>query len=372
MDIKSIDQWDAAKPLPTLYAKTSGGAVNVWNIKVEGSEVCVEWGQLDGAQQTARYACEPKNVGRANASTAEQQALLEAISKWKKQIKKKYHTSIEGTETFNRKPMLAKSFKERTGKVQYPASLQPKLDGLRCFAFLDGDEVSLQARGGDPYSVQHIQTALRPVLDTLPPGTILDGELYRHGTSLQTLNSWVRKPKPESIGVEYHVYDVIVGDAPNAPWKDRLKTLEGLSVNAPIKIVVTTTVQDEVDVKSQHDALVQQGYEGAIVRLLGGVYRFAARSSELLKYKDFQDAEFKIVSFTTGKGKFENVPVFKCITAEGKEFDVAPRGSEAERAEMLREAPTMIGKSLTVRYFDLTDEGIPHFPVGVGIREEGA
>jgi DNA ligase-1 len=72
-----------------------------------------------------------------------------------------------------------------------------------------------------------------------------------------------------------------------------------------------------------------------------------------------------------GKGKFANVPIFKCKLSNGKTFDVAPRGSDAVRVNLLKNAKSMVGKPYTVRHFGFTDEGVPRFPVGIGLREKG-
>ena len=100
-----IDNWKGNSPLPLLYAKTATGTTNTWLCWVEGPDVCVRWGLEEGQQQEARFRCVPKNVGRVNATTAEEQARFEAIAKWKKQCKKKYNQTRE--LSFLLKPMLA-------------------------------------------------------------------------------------------------------------------------------------------------------------------------------------------------------------------------------------------------------------------------
>lgn len=371
----NVDAWNGQGSLPLLYAKTATGAVNVWQCWVQSDRVCVRWGQEGGAAQESSFACTPKNVGRANATTAEQQAVLEAIAKWKKQVKKKYHWDRAHVLTaLNLKPMLAKAYKDRLemGKVTWPATAQPKYDGVRCLAYMSGGRVVLQSRGGDPYYMQHIIDELTPRWphDQL----VLDGELYVHDISLQQLNSLVRRPQEDSRFVGYHVYDLTWKDH-NADWLTRrAQRAQWFQMhNAALKHVFEVlehTVTTHDDVKRAHDNYVAMGYEGAIIRLREGSYRFGHRSSELLKLKDFQDDEFEIIGWARGKGKFENVPTFKCKTADGKEFDCTPKGSDAERSRMLEVADSLVGKHLKVRYFDYTDDGVPHYPVGLAIRED--
>jgi DNA ligase-1 len=376
----NVDDWDGQGTLPLLYSRTAKGAINEWLCWVEGPDVRVRWGQQDGQQQEARFTCEPKNVGRANSTTAEQQAVSEAIAKWKKQVKKKYHwdTGHVTTER-NLKPMLAKDFKKEEKKVEYPVYVQPKFDGVRCMAFRKDGAVHLMSRGGDPYVVNHILAQLSAVL---PEGIILDGELYHHGTSLQTILSWVRRPQEDSINIVYMVYDMFIEDAPDRTFDSRFLVEYEMNVSKLLRgpcphvcTVQTAVAKDRGEVKHYHNHFVQLGYEGAIIRLRHGQYRFGFRSSELLKLKEFQDAEFEIVGYARGKGKFYNVPTLTCkMPNSDKTFDATPKGTEAERLELLRRAESgeLIGKMFTVRFFDYTDDGLPHYPVGVAVREEGS
>jgi DNA ligase-1 len=375
----NVDEWDGKEPLPSLYAKTAGDAINIWTCWIEGCHVHMRWGQVDGAMQTGNYVCAPKNCGRANATTAEEQARLEAISRWKKQLKKKYFMQLEEAQTgFNLKPMLAKVFKD-VKKVTFPASLQPKYDGLRCLAYRKDGKVFLQSRGGDPYRVAHIIEELEKVL---PEGLLLDGELYRHNTPLQTINSWVRRPQPDSLLVEYHVYDCVRMDQENEmKWPERKALLDWwfshLPEHSSVYPVETWTVASKEEVKAKHDELVQAGFEGAIVRLHTGQYRFGYRSSELLKVKEFQDAEFLIVGWNQKKVRYVGAaevvtPCFICRTEAGATFEVVPMGSHEERQRYFAEAESHVGKQLTVRFFNWTPDGLPFLPVGVAIREPGA
>lgn len=369
--------WDGKGHLPVLYAKTATGAVNTWMCWVDGSCVCVQWGQQGGVLQVARFRCEPKNEGRANATSAEDQAIKEAIAKWKKQIKKKYFISSElATTSRNLKPMLAKDYHKERHKIQFPVHVQPKFDGVRCLAYYRQDGmVVLQSRGGDPYSVSHIQEQLAVPLCTRRE-VILDGELYHHGTSLQTINSWVRRPQEASASIVYMVYDIHYEDVPGREWEARLRAKTEFFASAQqymshVAQVQTVQVTSHEHVQYYHDRYVEQGYEGAIIRLGHGQYRFGYRSSELLKYKSFQESEFEIVGWARGKGKFENVPTFRLKTADGKLFDATPKGTEQERLELLQNADSYAGRMATIRYMMYSDDGIPMYPLFICLRESG-
>src|SRR5690606_9954829 len=121
-------------------------------------------------------------------------------------------------------------------------------------------------------------------------------------------------------------------------------------------------------VHAQQAAYIEAGYEGAIVRLLDAPYELGKRSNSLLKVKSFVDEEFKIISVTDGVGKFEGCAIIRVVTPEGKEFDVTPKGTMEERAEMYQQRESLIGQLLKVQFFEKSQDGIPRFPVGLGVR----
>lgn len=369
-----MTDWNGEGLLPTLYSRTATGTVNIWQCWVENDEVYVSWGQQGGQMQYSRHKCKGKNAGRSNATTPHEQAVKEALAKWQKQKKVKYNEDPEAAGVTERlKPMLAHSFHDHKHKLRYPVTVQPKLEGVRCLAYRKPDgSYMLQSRKGDPYELDHIKDSL----SVWGSGTtVLDGELYVHGASQQSINSLVRRPRAESMAIYYCVYDVMDTAHDMGVWAARMTWIDGFfhSIGDSLGFlwkVPSVVVHSEREVLDFQRRFVADGYEGAIVRAHEGEYRVGYRSPHLLKVKDWIDAEFPIIGFTNGRGKFENAPIFKCVTPEGKDFDVTPTGTASERLEMLRNAPQLIGKMLTVKYFGLTEEGKPYSARGVAIRDE--
>jgi DNA ligase-1 len=300
----------------------------------------------------------------------------------------KYSKTIEDAKKEVFLPMLAGCFDKRSnaGKVSYPVDVQPKLDGVRCLAYWDGDSVKLMSRGGKQWNCcDHIVKELETVL---PKDWVLDGELYIHGATFQEITKLVKKLRPESVNVQFHVYDVpragtigeqepIVSEK-NHEWEERQVNLSrfygmlyadtiGGKSNS-VTTVKTHRASNKEGVYGLQSQFLEDGYEGAIVRELDGEYRFGYRSNSLLKVKNFMDEEYKIVGFTTGVGRFEGCCIWICETGSGLEFKVVPQGTMEERKATYDTADKNIGKHLKVKFFELTDDNIPRFPVGLGIR----
>ena len=118
------------------------------------------------------------------------------------------------------------------------------------------------------------------------------------------------------------------------------------------------------------DKYTKEGYEGVIIRNKQGKYAENARSNHLQKLKKFKDEEFEIVNYTTPtQGKEVGCVVWICKTKEGKTFSVRPSGNYEERKKQYNNGKKYIGKMLTVKYQELTNDHVPRFPVGLAIRD---
>lgn len=363
-----------ADQFPTLYHSGKEGDITQWRVWTEGDTIYSEYGLMKGKKQTSTKIATPKNVGRANETNGHQQALIEAQAMWTKRVERKYRTDINAAQETIYLPMTAHKLSEKRHLVKYPATIQPKFNGLRCTASWKDGQICLTSRGGKPYTApQHIIQQLQLFI---PKTAKLDGELYRHGSTLQSLNSWVKKKGPHTHKVEYHIYDVPQWDGiEDLTWRERwdcLPTLETLRPAAATNIFFSETyeVQSEAEAKQYQKDFVSRGYEGGMLRTYEGLYLWGHQSSDLLKIKDFQDAEFVVVGFHGGDPgtKEEFCVVWECETADGKRFSARPRGSLASRQAYMKKAQDYIGEKLTVRYFDITPDGVPFNPVGLVFR----
>lgn len=369
-----------------LYHKDRKGKLWSWEIWTDGNSVVVEHGLVDGKKQQNKYSAQATNVGRANERNPEQQAEFEAEAKWKYQFDRKYSTSPEKAENFLLLPMLAENidkrkrvlFEDKAMTKFVACDIQPKLDGVRCLAIKQDGEVLLLSRQGKEWGyVPHIIKQL----EWLPEGDCLDGELYIHDPeiSFQTITSWCKgtnkQVKPESLRVEYHVYDYPMANNDDAwgTWEQRKIKLQSIPESLNVKKVETYSCETYDDIQKYHSQFVADGYEGAIVRLRNANYLFGHRSTALLKVKSFMDDDYKIIGWTTGKQDSREDGCVIWICQDNKSdatFQVRPQGTHDSRRELAKIADSMLEKVLKVKYFELTDDGIPRFPVGLGIRAE--
>lgn len=358
---------------PILYHKGKGGGLYSWLVWTEDDAVYTSHGLVGGEMQTSRKVAVGKNIGKANETTPRQQAINEATSLWEFKATRKYSETPEAANEALVLPMLALDIDKVKAPITYPAHIQPKLDGVRCLAVCDEDgAVSLLSRQGKEWvNLEHIQKVLQRAM---PKGSMLDGELYVHGETFQTITSWCKKLREETTLLEFHVYDCPMLEFNTThTWEQRqhnVATLVGAIGHRSVVRVETYVVNSLEEARTRQHMFEEAGYEGAILRLLGGAYQFGYRSRELLKMKEFIDAEYRIVGYKPGIGKNEDTVTWMCETQDGKQFGVAPKGTKQDRTQWLTEADAHVGKLLKVKSFGLTDDGIPRFPVGLGIRAE--
>lgn len=384
-----------------LFKRHTNGTVGSWQILVYAAEatiVRIARKVIGGKPvETRTVITEGKNIGRANETTPYEQAVSEAESKYNKKLDEGYVKTIEEAQVKATnslgfaKPMLATSI-EKVKKWDFPIYGSAKLDGHRMLATVVDGLVVLYSRQGKPVCLEHIREVLQKAYDKgYWSGHTLDGEVYKHGETLQRISSLVKKPKPESIGLVYYVYDAIgiEGDGYllNPRYKGRLHYISTLAkyiqddltmpweggVLPNVVYLRQHAIHNQEDLDAYHAKNLSEGYEGTMVRHGDTGYEEGKRSQSLMKKKDFQDAEFEIICAFEGKPNLRHslkVGMYKCRTSAGKDFDVLAPGDMHEKNTHAVNGADSVGKYMTVKYFNMTPDGVPFLPVALRVRED--
>lgn len=355
----------------TLFGFDTKGNVKVWEIKTVGAEIHVSHGRKDGKMQTKVTVAKGKNIGRSNETTPEEQAVLEAVSKVNKQMDKRYRETEEELALLGEAeeallPMLAHDYTKVGHRMAYPCHVSPKLDGVRCLAIITPGSVEFRTRGGKAYDVPaHLFNELQSVLETSGlDKLILDGELYIHGVSLQNIVSCVKKENEMTKDLEFWIFDVPSEKA----WRERYVDLSNIGVDleltSPLKIVNNINCESEEHARQMLSYFMERGFEGIMLRNPDGPYQFNYRSPYLMKWKEFQDIEAKVIGIRRDKN---DEGVLKCRLQSGVEFECKMVGSHEYRH--FDSMMTLVGAWITVKFQQYTDGGAPQFPVGMNVRD---
>lgn len=363
-----------------LYKKTDTGKIQQWEIELSGDSYRTISGQLNGKMVTSGWTvAKPKNVGKSNERDAEQQAEFEMLAKVKKQRDEGYVDTIEEAENaeFTFSPSLAQEYNKHKAKVTFPCYVQPKLDGVR--SSISG-ALGMRSRENNPQlSAPHIFKILESIF-RLFPDMVLDGELYNHNLKddFDKIISLARKTKPTAKDLEeseeklqFYVFDVFFGDTPNMSFSERREALKGLIEGIHSSVVLTPTfkIKDQEALDAAYAVHNLQGYEGQMIRLNNVPYEHK-RSHNLLKRKEFNDQEYKIVRIIEGLGNRSKMAgMVECVMEDGRLFKAGLFGGVEKYLHMWHNQDEYIGKLATIRYQNLTPKGFPRFPVMRAVRD---
>jgi DNA ligase-1 len=234
--------------------------------------------------------------------------------------------------------------------------LSEKLDGVR--AYWDGEQ--FWSRQGNRFFAPHWFVAGLPKMP-------LDGELWLGRKAFQRTVSIVRR---QDASDQWRHLRYMIFDAPGCTgvFENRLAFVEGcLAESRPAfaeplhhyRCRGLDHLQDELN------RIETLRGEGLMLRQPGSRYE-AGRSATLLKAKRFKDAEARVVGHLPGSGRHKGrLGALAAVLPDGTEFSVGTGFSDAQR-----EQPPAVGSTITFRYQELTDRGVPRFPSFVRVRRD--
>ena len=286
-------------PIKPEYYSTGDGYTDIPRGTIV--QVWTETGILGGkiTRNSPTYINDSAFVGQSNQRNPFQQGLIYARGHYlkKKQTQGTCRKRNAGQMYF---PMLAHPWDKGHKRLVYPLYGQPKLDGARCLCYLKApdtgpEQVVIYTRTLKLWpSMEYLQEVLYPYLNDLydreaGQSIYLDGELYRHGVSLQEISGVSRNGKRREFSElnQYHIYDCFYPHEMSTPFSARLKQLRVLGkaikdsdplegvTNIPdgthpskiVHIVPTVKVKDYKDGCKKFQAYIAKGYEGMMLRL---------------------------------------------------------------------------------------------------------
>lgn len=270
--------------------------------------------------------------------------------------------------------LLAKPWNDKVDPTGWWMS--EKLDGVR--AIWRPDRMTGDSHG--QFLSRNMKLFYAPQwFKDIMPDVALDGELFVGRKKFDQTVSIVRAHDDRGWDkVCFRVFDIYPDDreASDAPpyFELRQARLRRLvrKVNAPKVIRIVPHVQCEgvAHLTQFADEIEAKGGEGVMLRQARSLYE-KKRSGTLLKVKRFFDCEAQVFAHVDGKGKHKGrMGALKCVLLDKDglhtrvKFEVGTGFTDAER-----EDPPSVGATITVRYQELTKDGVPRFPVYVTERD---
>jgi DNA ligase-1 len=231
--------------------------------------------------------------------------------------------------------------------------MSEKLDGIR--AYWDGKE--LKSKNGNTIH------APKWFVKDFPPFE-LDGELWTKREDFENIQSIVLCDTPTDKWKEitYNIFEV-----PNheGNFTHRLKFakkyIQGIK---HVKIINQIKCKSREHLNRFLNEVEKLGGEGVIIKNPKLSY-FTGRSSNILKVKNFDDMEGKVISINKGRGKFKNMMGSLTLLLENNVTFKLGGGFNM----MQRKNPPTIGKYITFKYYGLTKKKKPKFASFLRVRE---
>jgi DNA ligase-1 len=271
---------------------------------------------------------------------------------------------------------LAQKFEDKRILGKRNVAVEPKLDGIRCFTVVNGDSAVMFARSGK--TINNFNDTILPEIIKMGDGCY-DGELMGEDfTSL--MRQAYRKEDKDTSGTYLALFDFL----PIEEWttkksklscKERFNILtnkiKSCNINADlVKIVDRTICNSNYDeIKKYHDLYASLGYEGAMIKTLEDPYRFG-RGFEVMKLKAFHDVDLEITGLLEGTGKHQGKLGSFQVIFEGVEVQVGSGLSDEVRELVWKDKESFLGRTIEVRYQEITPDGSLRFPTFVCFRND--
>jgi DNA ligase-1 len=279
--------------------------------------------------------------------------------------------------------------------LKYPVLISRKLDGVR--ATVQGGVLMSRSLKSIPnVNVQRKFSSLKEGVD----GELIVGDPRAPDAYRKTVSVVMSDDKPldwqGGDGVQYHTFDLFGAQG----FEQRLKGMQSAVKGAPGVVPVEhILIANSAELEAAEADWLAQGYEGVMVRSLGGPYkqgRTSEREGYLLKLKRFEDCE-AIVTGTFEQLHNGNVATTNAlgrtarsshqanksglgvlggleVTGRGGDYDgvafCVGTGFDAQtRADLWDQRGSLIGKLAKVSYFPTGSKDRPRHPVFLGFRD---
>ena len=260
--------------------------------------------------------------------------------------------------------MLASGYDEKlVNKIQWPAGVQLKLDGMRFNAIVRDNKCEFRSRNGKEI---HLLGNLEQEFINYANGMdcVFDGELLvvdndkilNRQTGNGILNKAVKGTisEAEAAMVRAQIWDFIPyiyftdGYDPT-PYNDRYLRLTNMKLSGKVSLVPTYVASDINVARERFEHFFSQGEEGTILKDLNAPWE-DKRSKHQIKFKGELECDLKVVGVEEGTGKYVGkLGALICESEDGVIKVNVGSGFSDEDRETIKEQD-VIGKVVAIKY----------------------
>jgi hypothetical protein len=411
-NIQDINNWSLDQVLerarntgefPPLYRKErKTGKYRFWKISIETyddgtASILTKYGIYGSPKIQTKYKHiqRGKNIGRTNQTTPYQQAIKEALSRFNGKMKSMtYNVEDLKKDILRIFPMLAKDYSKlpKSSRMRFPCDIQVKFDGVRCLAKWDANANKIIMLGRDQnliVNMPHIEKELYECAKRIgfDENFYFDGELYRKGIPLQTINGIVNRTINinlhnnliERERIKYFIYDCFFVDklkeygfrARSDFLMKLLTNQEGNDIYNSLVYVNSFIIHSESEMIEWTNKFIKMEFEGSILRKSDGKYKpghskSSGRSNDLQKYKEEKMESAYVIDLEEKKHVKGFGFVFICRHEKtGKSFKMNANGSVEYKKQVFLNKDQYINRKIRYKFTEVTKDNIPRYPVPI-------
>jgi DNA ligase-1 len=285
------------------------------------------------------------------------------------------------------KPMLADAVTD-LGKLHPNKvwAVEPKLDGIRCFAFVDPQHkaVTFQSRNGQPLpSLGKLTPILLQLAESVGKQLILDCEATAGADFFSGVGKLTQKAEATDLA-RLTVFDVPFvegwGSSSEVPHSLRRECLETMferaaltsEEEAKVSLVPVIDILTSQEVATQAEELLddalRSGWEGLMLKDVDATYQSGRRCKAWIKLKPKLTFDCRVIGFKPGQGRLDGAAGALLVSHQGKSVAVASGLSDEQRQEIYDHPEKWVGKTVEVECQQLTPSGSMRHPSLVCVR----
>lgn len=285
------------------------------------------------------------------------------------------------------KPMLAKQADKISSSIfngDFYGSR--KVNGVRCLIYYKDNEIRTSSRGSINYDLTLYHIISNEKLNEFfikHPNVILDGEIYKHGWTLNVISGMSRSQSTvdETKPLEFYWYDIVDLEKPfEERWElmqEYAKELELLEFDPvrewqdgqlKIQLLPQRKMSGWSSMMKYHNQYVSEGWEGLVIRKASAKYGPGKRTNDMIKIKIYNEDTFKCVDIIQGLRLYDDM-VFVMETKDGKQFKAKPFGDRNQKIEYTENFESKYkGHMGDCKFFEYSPYGIPEQPSFIAFR----
>ena len=275
-------------------------------------------------------------------------------------------------------PVLANKYDpKRLEKSENDWYISRKLDGVRCLILIEPVEKSikfLSRKGKEFHTLNKLKEEILKNIKSFKESIVLDGEIVSMENGVEDFTGIMKEIKKKNhtmINPKYFAFDILKKKdffdlKSEEIYSERLEKLKKINLNN-FEILEQKKYTDD-DFSQLIKESEKNNWEGLMLR--EDINYEGKRTNSLLKYKKMLDEEYKVVDIIKGpwreiskETKLENtIETMVAVIIDYKDTKVGSGFSLEERKHFYKNPDSIIGKIITVQYFEKTKESL-RFPV---------